>query len=482
MFLLPNQNKIDEDGVIDAMLDTDIAHRYFLDTITGEVGYVEEKAKKTALPNFKRYREIPKVSAHDQLLWMKECIEICIGDSLLSKSLLAEIQKETNAEKTLLRCEHILEDDKDGWIHGWVEWQGTAGFDEMKQWLATLQVSIEEKFEGCGDCELCKLMEQGEHNLGDFLEAKAKEERKKEKKDKEINEDRSLSLVETERRFLEALKRCGMDGFFSLRTFKKWHMNEKKYDLLFASRALFFLAPEMTTEENGVALAKAAVGLENLIPRRKLGGKSPFNFRESSPQQVEPKYVVDTYDRTIYATLNQKALRLMHKGEYESAYFVYEGILQKLLDERTPFFPSFRAYANAAICCFLGGDERKSLGAPLLDAALRINPLYDFALEMQKYYVVRENDLSSVPKKDKHLAKMLRTVLQRVGADTYRRTPFRKYERFLSECGISLAYKTTTTPTVWKTDEKGRQVKIGRNDPCYCGSGKKYKRCHGQQS
>ena len=21
--------------------------------------------------------------------------------------------------------------------------------------------------------------------------------------------------------------------------------------------------------------------------------------------------------------------------------------------------------------------------------------------------------------------------------------------------------------------------KIGRNDPCYCGSGKKYKRCHG---
>ena len=22
-------------------------------------------------------------------------------------------------------------------------------------------------------------------------------------------------------------------------------------------------------------------------------------------------------------------------------------------------------------------------------------------------------------------------------------------------------------------------TKIGRNDPCYCGSGKKYKRCHG---
>jgi len=24
------------------------------------------------------------------------------------------------------------------------------------------------------------------------------------------------------------------------------------------------------------------------------------------------------------------------------------------------------------------------------------------------------------------------------------------------------------------------EPKLGRNDPCYCGSGKKYKKCHGQ--
>jgi preprotein translocase subunit SecA len=27
---------------------------------------------------------------------------------------------------------------------------------------------------------------------------------------------------------------------------------------------------------------------------------------------------------------------------------------------------------------------------------------------------------------------------------------------------------------------KSEQESIGRNDPCWCGSGKKYKRCHGQ--
>jgi preprotein translocase subunit SecA len=27
---------------------------------------------------------------------------------------------------------------------------------------------------------------------------------------------------------------------------------------------------------------------------------------------------------------------------------------------------------------------------------------------------------------------------------------------------------------------KSEQESVGRNDPCWCGSGKKYKRCHGQ--
>ena len=32
---------------------------------------------------------------------------------------------------------------------------------------------------------------------------------------------------------------------------------------------------------------------------------------------------------------------------------------------------------------------------------------------------------------------------------------------------------------VKKTDLKHKQKKIGRNEPCYCGSGKKYKHCCG---
>ena len=32
---------------------------------------------------------------------------------------------------------------------------------------------------------------------------------------------------------------------------------------------------------------------------------------------------------------------------------------------------------------------------------------------------------------------------------------------------------------VEKTPVKREGPKLGRNDPCWCGSGKKYKKCHG---
>ena len=29
---------------------------------------------------------------------------------------------------------------------------------------------------------------------------------------------------------------------------------------------------------------------------------------------------------------------------------------------------------------------------------------------------------------------------------------------------------------------RARSARLGRNDPCFCGSGRKYKHCHGQQT
>ena len=42
----------------------------------------------------------------------------------------------------------------------------------------------------------------------------------------------------------------------------------------------------------------------------------------------------------------------------------------------------------------------------------------------------------------------------------------------------SVAISIGTPPAAHQASQ-GPMRKIGRNDPCYCGSGKKYKRCHG---
>lgn len=184
MFLLPNNQKIDEDGVIDAMLDTDSSRRYFLDTFTGEVGCIEKEDTKKALPDPTRYLQVARIPAATQLKWMKEFMGFCVDNRILARLLSTEIQQK-DAEKAFLRCKELLNASADGWIHGWREWQGQSGFEEVLKWFSTLPLDIEDKFEGCGDCEMCKLMEQGEHNLGDFLEAAAKEKRKaNEKKNK----------------------------------------------------------------------------------------------------------------------------------------------------------------------------------------------------------------------------------------------------------------------------------------------------------
>jgi preprotein translocase subunit SecA len=36
-------------------------------------------------------------------------------------------------------------------------------------------------------------------------------------------------------------------------------------------------------------------------------------------------------------------------------------------------------------------------------------------------------------------------------------------------------------PAMRIPNAEGKSVKVGRNDPCPCGSGKKYKHCHGQE-
>ncbi|KKW11183.1 MAG: hypothetical protein UY50_C0019G0011 [Parcubacteria group bacterium GW2011_GWA2_49_9] len=285
--------------------------------------------------------------------------------------------------------------------------------------------------------------------------------------------------------FKDALAKCGMAGFFSIEAFTKWVSDETKYDMGFAPRALDGLIPEDVEFKDTAELIRVAAEFTNNIPRKRLKGKTPNEaIREREKRKEEGDWETDVFSKEKYIKALEKASEYMAKGEFEKSYKAFEQVIQNLLKDRLPFFHVFRVYANAAVCCFHKGDEM--LGEALLDASLRINPLYDFATRQKERYVhdpTQTEEFKSFPKKGQKMIQGLRDDMQKTGLRMYQHRVFSKYEKFLTELGVSLAYKAKTVPALYSFDKDGnpmKKPKIGRNDPCPCGSGKKFKKCCGR--
>ncbi len=182
MFLLPNNIKIDEDGIIKGFNNADISHKYYLDIITGQVGCVTDN-KENKVVDKNRYFRVPKISEKTKKKWMGEFIkEIVYPEDKFLAGLFAKALK-----KNMDYCFKLLEKTDD--IHGWAQWEHDYMQDEMMDWFDTLPVVIKDDWELDDDCALCQLMKQGEHTVNDFKKAALKMpdwriEEKDRKKDK----------------------------------------------------------------------------------------------------------------------------------------------------------------------------------------------------------------------------------------------------------------------------------------------------------
>lgn len=189
MYLLPNKNKINDEGVIEAMKDGNSRAYYFLDTISGEVGMVDgekDKKKLEKLCGDSRYIAIPKVSDEKWRKWFRDFVEMMAGEDgeISAKLIIKELEKE---EKDVFKkCLAILEKGEkvDGLIYDWWQFEADMLWEEMENWFCSLPIDVEDDWQSelDDDCELCKLMKKGDHTVGDFMEAAQKEGRKKKDK------------------------------------------------------------------------------------------------------------------------------------------------------------------------------------------------------------------------------------------------------------------------------------------------------------
>ena len=282
-------------------------------------------------------------------------------------------------------------------------------------------------------------------------------------------------------KFDTALAAAGMSDMLSSATLKKWVNNEKQFPIGFPIKSLFFLLPDNCTDRHRDTILDTAQDYLAVCPRKVFGGKSSNEQAIITANQT-PQYEFDQYSYDDYRPAYEAAYAYMQVGDSDSAYEAYEHCITRLLDDRTPIFLAFRLYANAALSCFMNPEHGyDGLGIALVNASLRLNPQYDFGKRQYDQYVAPYyKEPIAIDPADIELAKVLRTRLIKDGEREYRRSSFRHYEDFLTKAGVSLSYTTKTTPSVFSTNPNNPgPIKIGRNDPCYCGSGKKYKKCCG---
>lgn len=295
--------------------------------------------------------------------------------------------------------------------------------------------------------------------------------------------------TDLEKDFLNALKKCRMDKMFSLKTYKKWITDEKRFGSQFTANAIMCLMPTNLESKDINELLDTSMNFANMIPRKFLDGKTPLEAKREYDNKKERVFDMNIYSKDKYINKLEKAHKVMKEFEYGKAYKIYEEIITDLLNDKTPFFDVFRIYANAGACCTNESSKLDKVDfknefliyQELVEASLRINPLYDFGLKMKNDLDSINDDYSYVRKGYKKIAKNLRLYEKEVARKKYKKSVFYKYEVFLKRIGVSLEYATVSkieSPRCAKDDEVGH--KIGRNDPCYCNSGQKYKKCCGK--
>lgn len=153
MFLLPNGAQIDDEGVLGALNDASPERSYYLDILTGQVGFVMRGKKEPGQRIAKnRYFEIPKVSPEKKIEWAKSYIQEMMApeDELSARFLKALDEKGGRFDRFL----GILKNTNEK--YGWPQWEIDSLCEVRDDWFETLPVDIEDRWEFDDDCAACR--------------------------------------------------------------------------------------------------------------------------------------------------------------------------------------------------------------------------------------------------------------------------------------------------------------------------------------
>jgi len=285
--------------------------------------------------------------------------------------------------------------------------------------------------------------------------------------------NKSINLADAERKLDAVLKKYQLANYVDAAHIEEWlHHDKNRFDAIPASLLVGLLSDSVSLTKAGPEIVNALLGIAQSMPLAQLKGRSPqeaYRDREARGKRPDIRLNVTPLGGSEWNEAYREAITFLQNYEFGKALRGIQKAFKIMLAAKTTIYDVFRLYGNLALCYFAAGEKVR--GKRTLDIALELNPNYDFALELKGNY---ENG-----NYDSGLVSGVRRALS--GASHFFRGVdyATRYYDFIKPFGITFATKHLThTPHIVIGPESNRSRHIGRNDPCYCGSGKKFKRCH----
>jgi hypothetical protein len=233
--------------------------------------------------------------------------------------------------------------------------------------------------------------------------------------------------------------------------------------------------------------------------------KNPVIVQRNLDNDVGPLHTILEIDPDMWREQFDEAVQLSHEGRQKDAYEQYRKSFAILIDKQGVFSDIYRFVYNAAMAVMYTNPK---LARKLAGMSLDINPKYDLALDfvrkfdagdlddairnanlLQKVQAMEQLLVSKrggwmTEEQAKELRKKQRSARAKFFSNAVERVVSKEitdYVKWLKTLKINFedGTKTTSISTYNALGEVVHSSKLGRNDPCYCGSKKKFKKCHG---
>lgn len=279
---------------------------------------------------------------------------------------------------------------------------------------------------------------------------------------------------EVVKRMEKFLAKHGLDTFVTIPLIQRWIYEFGTKDAVFKDSnnltAAFYGLMNSESKKDTEEMFKAVTDLCNSSPMEKLNGMSP-NEKVAVGKHVPRFAISKTQLFTQGFEYFVDAMGVMNKKEYKKAEEMHKKGFKIVLKDRYIFPDPYRMFCNLAVCCL--AQNLIVEGEKFLSFVIELNPNYGFG---QKVFAGHREYIADWTKEDKKTLERMRKDLR----DYIAEHPATKYYEFLKKTGVNFATPVATVDKVFTFGNEENHPKMGRNDICNCGSGLKYKKCHGR--